>query len=83
MPKPYRARSKGLQKYLDKETIKELLKLFEGEGDKAYWEELYNTIEIFRKTAQEVGNKLGYKYPEEIDSGVMKYLEKVKEEKLP
>ncbi|OGN98582.1 MAG: hypothetical protein A2Y89_05655 [Chloroflexi bacterium RBG_13_51_18] len=69
---------KGLQKYLEKEIIKELQKTFEGGGDETYWEELYNTIEIFRKTAKEVGRGLGYAYPEDIDTRVMKYLEKVR-----
>jgi aminoglycoside 6-adenylyltransferase len=74
---------KGLQKYLDKETVSELEKTFSGEGDIAYWEELYNTIGLFRKTAQEVGDKLGYAYPEDIDARVIIYLEKVRGGELP
>src|SRR4030043_401621 len=71
---------KGLQKHLNKEIIKELQKTFEGGGDKAYWEELSHTIELFRKVAREVGNGLGYAYPEDVDSRVVIYLEKVKKD---
>jgi aminoglycoside 6-adenylyltransferase len=74
---------KGLQKYLDKEIIEELTKTFEGKGDEAYWEELYNTIGLFRRTAKEVGDRLGYAYPEDIDSRVIKYLERVRGGELP
>src|SRR4030042_467966 len=71
---------KGLQKHLNKEIIKELQKTFEGGGDKAYWEELSHTIELFRKVAGAVGNGLGYAYPEDVDSRVVIYLEKVKKD---
>ncbi|MBN1161517.1 MAG: aminoglycoside 6-adenylyltransferase [Dehalococcoidales bacterium] len=74
---------KGLQKYLDKDILRELKKTFDGEGDDVYWKELHNTIELFRKTAKEVGSKLGYAYPEDIDSRVIKYLEKVRSGELP
>lgn len=74
---------KGLQKYLDKDIIKELKKTFQGEGDDVYWNELYDTIGLFRETAKEVGTKLGYAYPEDIDSRVIRYLEKVRSGELP
>jgi hypothetical protein len=41
------------------------------------WVALYNTIALMRKTAGEVGSRLGYPYPAETDRQTMAYLKKI------
>jgi aminoglycoside 6-adenylyltransferase len=69
---------KGLSKYLAPEILDEIENTYAGTGPEADWESLFRIIALFRKVAREVGNKLEYTYPEEMDSRVVKYLQKVK-----
>jgi aminoglycoside 6-adenylyltransferase len=39
---------------------------------------LFTTIALFRKVALQVGEQLGYEYPNELDERMMNYLQKVK-----
>jgi hypothetical protein len=41
------------------------------------WDALENTIALMRKTACEVGARLGYPYPEDMDSRTMAYIRKI------
>ncbi len=72
---------KGLVKYLDPEIIRELENTFTGSGKDAYWNALSRIIKLFRKVAREVGDRLGYAYPEDIDTRVVEYLYRVKDMK--
>jgi aminoglycoside 6-adenylyltransferase len=72
---------KGLSKYLEAEIINEIENTHAGTGPEADWESLFRIIALFRKVAREVGNKLGYAYPSEIDSRVVKYLYHVRDKK--
>jgi aminoglycoside 6-adenylyltransferase len=74
---------KGLQKYLNPVIFNEIENTYAGNGPDADWESLFRIIRLFRKIAREFGEKLGYAYPEDLDSRVMEYLQKVKEKKLP
>jgi aminoglycoside 6-adenylyltransferase len=73
---------KGLQKYLAPEILREIENTYAGTGPDADWESLFRIIVLFRKVAKDVGQHLGYTYPGDIDSGVVKYLYKVKGMKL-
>lgn len=42
------------------------------------WEALFAMTALFRRAAQEVGQALGYIYPEEMDRGVSAYLEEAR-----
>lgn len=44
----------------------------------ANWTALFNTVELFQKVATEVGEKLGYIYPADMDQRTCAYLRKVK-----
>jgi aminoglycoside 6-adenylyltransferase len=74
---------KGLVKYLTPEIIRELENTFSSSGENAYWNALFRIINLFRKVAREVGQRLGYAYPQNLDSRVIEYLQKVKKKKLP
>jgi aminoglycoside 6-adenylyltransferase len=74
---------KGLQKYLNPVIFNEIENTYAGTGTDADWESLFRILKLFGKIAREVVNGLGYAYPEDLDSRVMEYLQKVKEKKLP
>src|SRR4030043_1519329 len=69
---------KGLQKYLAPEIINEIENTCAGSEADADWESLFRIITLFRKVAREVGKRLSYAYPEDMDSRVVKYLQKVR-----
>jgi aminoglycoside 6-adenylyltransferase len=66
-----------LKKWLRPELWAELEQTYTGPGLEENWESMYRTIDLFRKTAVEVGEKLGFDYPHAIDRRVMQYLEKM------
>lgn len=72
---------KGIQKYLPPELLEELAHTYSGPGFDGIWEVFYRTVDLFRKVAIEVGEKLGYAYPYELDRRAMAYFRKV--EALP
>jgi aminoglycoside 6-adenylyltransferase len=72
---------KGLHKHLSPEIIDEIENTYAGIGPEADWESLFRIIALFRKIAREVGERLGYAYPEEIDSNVVKYLYHIRDVK--
>jgi aminoglycoside 6-adenylyltransferase len=72
---------KGLVKYLTPEIIRELESTYTRPGTEANWEVLFRLIELFRKVAREVGERLGYAYPMDIDNRVVKYVQKIKDMK--
>jgi aminoglycoside 6-adenylyltransferase len=39
---------------------------------------MYKTIALYRKAALEVGDRLGYPYPHDIDRRAMEHIQKVK-----
>ena len=43
------------------------------------WAALFHTLEFFRNIAIEVGDALGYEYPEEMDRRSRQYLETVRQ----
>jgi aminoglycoside 6-adenylyltransferase len=69
---------KGLKKLLPREIWEELEATYVGSGIESNWEALFKTISLFRKVANEVANHLGYRYPDELDQQVVKYLESVR-----
>ena len=73
------AYGRGLQKYLPSGTWQELCETYIGASIEQNWQALFMTIALFRKVAKEVGERLGYSYPHELDERVMRYLLAVKE----
>jgi aminoglycoside 6-adenylyltransferase len=74
-PGPY---GRGLKKYLKPALWRELEDTYVGAGIEENWNAFFRTIALFRKVALEVGDRLGYAYPRELDLRAQAYLEKVK-----
>jgi aminoglycoside 6-adenylyltransferase len=68
---------RSLQSRLRPELWSELEKSYVGPGWEENWEALYQTIDVFRKAAEEVGSQLGYAYPDELDRRAVAYFQKV------
>jgi len=74
---------RGLQKYLSPELLHEIESTYLGESTEAKWDVLFRLIELYCKIAREVGDKLGFPYPEERHKKLVKYIEQVKNGELP
>jgi aminoglycoside 6-adenylyltransferase len=74
-PGPYGRR---LKKWLRPDLWTELENTYTGAGLEANWEAMFRTIALFRKAAIEVGERLGYAYPHDLDRRAVAYLERVK-----
>jgi len=64
---------------LDDRTWEELESTFCGAGEEENWQSLWNTIVLFRRGAKEVGEKMGFDYPQDMDERTVRYLESVEE----
>lgn len=69
------------KKLLPKDIWEEFENTYEGKGINENWQAFDRLTNFFRKIAIEVGNRLGYKYPQEVDNEVMIFCEKIKETK--
>lgn len=70
---------KGLKKRLPPEIWADLEATYSGVGVEENWAALFKTIDFFRKVAIEVGDHLGYKYPQDLHQRVVDYLRRVHE----
>jgi len=73
-PGPYGRR---LKKWLSPDLWAELGSTYTGAGLEANWKAMFRTIALFRKVAIEVGDRLGYPYPHDLDRRAVAYLQKV------
>ena len=74
-PGPYGRR---LKHWLRADLWAELENTYTGAELEVNWEALFRTIALFRKVAIEVGERLGYIYPDDLDRRAVVYLQKVK-----
>ncbi len=72
------AYGKGLHKHVQPDVWSELEKTYVGVGIEENWVALFMTIDLFRRVAVEVGERLGYEYLHEMDRRMMVYLHNVK-----
>jgi aminoglycoside 6-adenylyltransferase len=72
------AYGKGLREYVNAETWASLERTYVGAGVEENWEALFETISVFRTVAMEVGDRLGYSYPMDMDNRVVTYLHRVR-----
>ncbi|MTI71868.1 MAG: hypothetical protein FH751_16590 [Firmicutes bacterium] len=75
------ALGKNFKKYLDSETWEELEKTYVGADIEENWIAFFNMTAFFRKMAKQVGENLGYEYPEQVDKEVIKFCREIKETK--
>ncbi len=74
-PGPY---GRGLKKWLRSDLWADLESTYTGAGLEENWEALFKTIALLRKAALEVGDRLGFSYPYDLDRRTVAYLQKVK-----
>lgn len=67
-----------LRKRLPPKLWAELESTYVGAGSEDNWKALFRTTALFRKVAVEVGDRLGFAYPHEMDRRVETYLEWVR-----
>ena len=70
---------KGLKKKLPPETWAQLEDTYTGANIQENWEALFRTIALFRQVAIEVGERLGYEYPLELDRRVTAFTQSMQE----
>jgi aminoglycoside 6-adenylyltransferase len=69
---------RGLKKRLPPELWAELEKTYTGAETEENWAALFRTIALFRQVAVEVGERLGYAYPYDLEKRVIDYLNWIK-----
>lgn len=75
-PGPYGRR---LKQWLRPDLWAELERTYTGAELEANWAALSQTIGLMRRVASEVGERLGYSYPQELERRVVSYLQKVRQ----
>lgn len=75
---PVRAHGKGLKERLPSDVWEALEQTYVGAGVEENWNALFVTIDLFRKVAIRVGDRLGFDYPHELDGRVRRYLDGVR-----
>lgn len=72
------AGGRGLKKHLDARTWGELASTYVGASIDENWDALFQTTALFSRSALEVGNALGYRYPYELEKHVTSYLQRIR-----
>ena len=76
---PARVLGKGLKRRLPADLWGEVEGAYAGGALADNWEALFRTIAVFRRVAREVGARLGYTYPDDLDSRVTAYVRRMRE----
>jgi aminoglycoside 6-adenylyltransferase len=69
---------KGLKKRLPLEIWSALEKCFTDANIDENWMALERTMQLFRQVARDVGDALGYPYPEELHTNVADYVKHIR-----
>jgi aminoglycoside 6-adenylyltransferase len=72
------AYGRGLERLLPADLWSELASTYIGTDVEENWHALFRTTALFRRVAKEVGDALGYAYPQRVDDLVTQYLEGVR-----
>lgn len=75
------AYGRGVERLLPTKLWAELASTYVGTDIDDNWEALFRTTALFRRVATEVGDALGYRYPQHVDDAVTAQLQAVR--KLP
>jgi aminoglycoside 6-adenylyltransferase len=70
---------KGLKRYLPPELWVELEDTYAGAGIEENWQSLFRMISLFRRVGHEVAARLGYAYPEELDTRVIAHARRMRD----
>ena len=69
---------RGMKKWLRRDLWVQLAATYTGSKLDENWQALFQSITLFRKASIEVGQRLGYSYPDQLDKRVLAYLHRVK-----
>ena len=70
---------RGLKRWLRPDLWAELEQTYTGHDSESNWNALFRSIDLMRRVATEVGDVLGYHYPDELEQRARKYLRWVKD----
>ena len=73
------AYGRGLERLVPSDVWAELRETYGAVDAEATWEALFRTGALFRRVATEVGDALGYAYPQRVDEAMTSQLEAVRE----
>ena len=73
------AYGRGLERLSPPDLAVELAATYTGPAVEDNWEALFRTAAFFRKIARCAGDAFGYTYPQEVDDGVTRHLERVRD----
>ena len=73
------AYGRGLERLLPSDIWSDLARTYVGTEIEDNWKALFRTAVLFRRVATEVGESLGYAYPQQKDDAVTAHLEAVRE----
>lgn len=74
---------RGLKRRLPQDLWMQFEGTYTGPELSSNWVALFQTIDLMRRVAVEVGDNLGYRYPEQLEQRVLNYLQRVKEFPTP
>jgi aminoglycoside 6-adenylyltransferase len=80
---PVGSLGKGLKKRLPADMWERLEQTYVGANLVDNWEALVNTMALFRRVGLEVGESLGYTYPDDLHQSVTAYVEQIKQLEAP
>lgn len=69
---------RGLKRRLPEDLWADLEATYTGAELDSNWSALFQTIDVMHRVALEVGERLGYRYPDELEQRVLRYLRRVK-----
>ena len=72
------AYGRGMERHLPPELATELAATYVGVDRDESWDALFRTTALFRRVATEVGDALGYRYPQDVDDAMVAHLEAVR-----
>lgn len=75
-PGPY---GRGLKRWLPPDLWADLEDTYTGADLDSNWLALFRTIDLMHRVAIEVGQRLGYRYPSDLEQRVMRHLQRVEE----
>jgi len=67
-----------MQQWLRPDLYADLQSTYTGAGFEENWQALFNTLALLRKAVLEVGARLGFAYPAEMERRTLAYLQKIK-----
>jgi len=80
---PTGANGKGLKKHISKGLWQQLERTFSAARLQENWQALYDTLALFRQVALQVGERLGFEYPLELDQRVTAYVQRIQQMDSP